>query len=412
MAAEWREIEPWEPEESVGKLWHAFASRLDAPGEYPEARVALNEVSGRIQVLFRGLGGSPSVELRPAADRVSQHRIGWLRRLGTEAEALPRASFDGEALRLPQSLAVFPARDANEALYLWLAASAAHAVQSLAETDVLRADLARLRAARQMIAATLDDAPGLSRLYAGLSASVLAQRPVARLKGDEAAVEELVRHILGDPADLSDRAAALWQALDGGPLNMRAGRDYKPFRPVVIWPEIEPLERSASQIAVSPDTDGAPQNAPMAPRTSRARRRESDQARRNDNLILHRFEALLSWAEFMNLNRMVDDDDEDDAKKAADDQEELGLGQISKAPATRLKLHLDLSPEDADREALAGSFTYPEWDARRSTYLPDHVRVLASRAADAAEAVVAPFSKSRGPADFSQVPVFSNAAAA
>lgn len=46
-------------------------------------------------------------------------------------------------------------------------------------------------------------------------------------------------------------------------------------------------------------------------------------------------------------------DDTDSAKKAADGQEEIGLGQISKAPAARLKLHLDLAPEDIDREALS-----------------------------------------------------------
>lgn len=389
MAAEWREIEPWEPEESVGKLWHAFASRLDAPASYPEAQVTLADVTGRIQVLFRGLGGSASVELRAAADRVSAHRIGWRRRLGTEAEALPRASFDGEVLRLPQSLAVFPTREANEALYLWMAAAAAHAPQVLAEDDALCADLARLRAARQMVGDTLADASGLRGLYAGLSAAVLAQRPAARLKGGEAAVEELVRHLLGADAPLSDRAAALFSALEDGFDGLRAPRDYKPFRPVVIWPETVPVEKSASQIALAPDTKGAPQDAPLSPRMIRARRRETDQARRNDNLILHRFEALLSWAEFLNLNRMVDDDDEDDAKKAADDQEELGLGQISKAPATRLKLHLDLAPEDADREALAGEFTYPEWDGRRGTYLPNHVRVLASRADEADQAPLA-----------------------
>ena len=148
MAQEWREIEPWEPEESVGKLWHAYARGLDAAPEYPEARVALNDVAGRLAVLFRGLGGDPSVELRAAADRVSKHRISWRRRLGTEAEALPRASFDGEALRLPQSLAVFPTTEANGALYLWLAACAAHAVAVPAREDALRADLARLDGAR------------------------------------------------------------------------------------------------------------------------------------------------------------------------------------------------------------------------------------------------------------------------
>ena len=96
----------------------------------------------------------------------------------------------------------------------------------------------------------------------------------------------------------------------------------------------------------------------------RARRRQADQAERKDSLILHKFEAILSWAEFLNLNRRVDDDDNDNAKKAADDQDEIGLGQISKAPATRLKLHLDLAPEDVDRERLSGKVMYPEWDTR------------------------------------------------
>ena len=88
---------------------------------------------------------------------------------------------------------------------------------------------------------------------------------------------------------------------------------------------------------------------------------------------------MLSWAEFINLNRRVEDDDSDDAKKAAEDQDEIGLGQISKAPATRLKLHLDLAPEDVDREALSGVTTYPEWDVRSGAYLPAHVRVLSSK---------------------------------
>ncbi|MFV0358514.1 nitric oxide reductase activation protein NorD, partial [Tropicimonas sp.] len=63
---------------------------------------------------------------------------------------------------------------------------------------------------------------------------------------------------------------------------------------------------------------------------------------------------------------------------AADDQDEIGLGQISKAPATRLKLHLDLAPEDVDRETLADVHTYPEWDVRTGAYLPSHARVLST----------------------------------
>ena len=89
------DFEPWEPEETVGKLWHKFASRLDAPEAHEGAAIDLSEVGGRLAVMFRGLGGSPSVELRPVSDEVSHHRLGWRRKLGTEAELVPRTSFDG-----------------------------------------------------------------------------------------------------------------------------------------------------------------------------------------------------------------------------------------------------------------------------------------------------------------------------
>ncbi|WBU62777.1 nitric oxide reductase activation protein NorD [Paracoccus aerodenitrificans] len=381
MSANWRDIEPWEPEESVGRLWHAYASRIDAPAEYPEAAAALNEISGRLVVLFRGLGGDPSVEFRPAADHVSQHRVGWRRRLGTEAETLPQASFDGEALRLPQKLALFPTAEANAELYLWLTACSAHAVVPPSGDHLLQSDLRQLSVSRRMVSATLDAAPGLRGLYEDLRAVVLAQRPLPKLPPEEAAIEELVRHFLGDAASLSVPARTFLDALDD-PSGIRAPRGYRSFRPVSLWPRVEAVSSSASDKVETRETDGDPEIA-QDERMIRARRRETDQAGRRDSLIIHKFEAILSWTEFLNLNRKIEDDDHDDAKKALDDQEELGLGQISKAPATRLKLHLDLAPEDADREALAGEFLYPEWEARRGVYLPAHARVLESRAEEA-----------------------------
>ncbi|MFZ1483340.1 MAG: nitric oxide reductase D protein, partial [Paracoccaceae bacterium] len=102
------EFEPWEPEESVGKLWHAFASRLDADPVHDGARVLLSQVGGRLAVLFRGLGGDQAVEIKPVAEETSHHRLSLLRRLGTWRETSPRASFDGATLRLPESLAAFP----------------------------------------------------------------------------------------------------------------------------------------------------------------------------------------------------------------------------------------------------------------------------------------------------------------
>ena len=372
------DLEPWEPEETIGKLWHAYASRLDAPRVHDGARVDLSQVSGRLAVLFRGFGGDPSVEIKAVGDEVSAHRLSLRRFLGTEAEATPRTSFDGAALRLPASLAVFPAAEANATLYLWLTAAAAHASNHTPEPDPLHADLAALRAAKTMVDTTLTEAPGLRALYAELSAATLTLRQTPHLPDAERTVEAVLRHMLGDPAPLRPKAARMLAALDSADFTpYRAPRSYRPFRPVALWPLLRATDRSETTAVETRATEGTPEES-EGNKTHRARRRKADQAERNDSFILHKFEALLSWAEFINLNRRVEDDENDDAQKAADDADEIGLGQISKAPATRLKLHLDLAPEDVDREALSGISTYPEWDVRTGTYLPHHVRVLTS----------------------------------
>ncbi|MEQ1713791.1 MAG: VWA domain-containing protein, partial [Hyphomicrobium sp.] len=97
---------------------------------------------------------------------------------------------------------------------------------------------------------------------------------------------------------------------------------------------------------------------------------------RKDSLILHKFESILSWAEFLDLNRRVDDDDEDNAKKAADDQDEISLVRVPQKARARLRLHLDLSPAEAEFERLSGKHLYPEWDQRTRSYTPGYCRVL------------------------------------
>ncbi|GGF66123.1 NorD nitric oxide reductase activation protein [Paracoccus acridae] len=368
------EIAPWEPEESVGKIWHFLASRMDPPRRYPDAAVRFDDMRGRIAVLFRGLGGAADVELKPVADQASRHRISLRRKLAFETEHLARASFDGGSLRLPVELAVFPDKADNEALFLWLAAASAHAPDFVAQGDPFLADLAAIRAGRAMTRATLQSAPGLRATWARLCAAHLADRIRPNLSGAEAGVESLIRHLLGDPARVH---AGLLAGLDSPPVHWRAPRGYRPMLPVPMWPDLRGLTSGIASDVASLPTDGTPEESGDG--TARKTRRiKADQAERKDSLILYKFEAMLTWAEMLNINRRVEDDDLDNAKKAADDHEEIVLGQISKAPATKLKLHLDLAPEDVDRERVAGKHTYPEWEARGGVWMPDHCRVLAA----------------------------------
>jgi nitric oxide reductase NorD protein len=379
------DLDPWEPEETVGKLWHSYASRLDAPIQHHGATVDLSEIEGRLAIFFRGLGGDPSVVIRPVPVEVSRHRLSLRRRLGTDVERISHATYDGEALRLPGSIAHFPSREANAALYLWLTACAAHAPARHDDPDPLRADLRALAAIRAMTQETLEQAPGLRPLYSVLCQYTLHVRTRPALPAREAEVESLIRHLLSDGAALADGPDAspapdpvMLAALDD-PSGVTAPRGYRPFDPVALWPALRTVQYSAPNEAETRATDGRPPEE-GSDVVKKAKRHKADQAERKDSLTLFNFETILSWAEFLNLNRKVEDDEFDNAKKAADDQDEIGLGQISKAPATRLKLHLDLAPEDVDRERLSGVFTYPEWEARSKSYLPDHTRVLASQA--------------------------------
>jgi nitric oxide reductase NorD protein len=224
--------------------------------------------------------------------------------------------------------------------------------------------------------------PGLGEDYRRLAEACRHARPNRSLPPVEAEVEAAIVALLGGPADPA-AGSAIRAAIEGsGPLpGGPAPKGYRPHLPVLIWGESLPLPpRAAAASEDEPPPPGA-DDPGGEERTRKGRRDEAPDTDRNDPLILNRFEKILSWAEFLRINRGVDDDDEETAKRAADDHAEITLVKHQRRAATRLKFDLDLSPADVDRERLAGTFLYPEWDYRRQAYLPDHCRVLAGPAA-------------------------------
>jgi nitric oxide reductase NorD protein len=373
------EFEPWEPEESIGKIWHAFASQLDAPGQFDEAAVALDDVRVRLGILFRGLGGDRDVEFKTATLQESSHRLTWQRSLGQTAERLAVPSFDGEAVRLPDRVSVFPRRDANIALYVWLAAAMAFARRPEFEADPLRRDLRALQAAQSMTRTALSECPGLRRVHHALILEARLQRPERTLPHAEAAVEATILHLLGAPPPDDELAQAMSASVRSKVSDLSAftaPRGYRPFMPVVLWPDLRPLAVRAAGGRKEDGDQGTSFPPDENQKTVRASRKKSDEAARKDSLILYKFESILSWAEFLNLNRRVDDNDEENAKKAVDDLEEIGIARVPQRARTRLRLHLDLSPEETEFEALSGKHIYPEWDHRTKSYLPNYCRVL------------------------------------
>lgn len=375
------EFEPWEPEESVGKLWHAFVNKLDAPQEFPDQAVSLDDMRGRLGVLFRGLGGARDVEIKASIRTDTTHRLSWRRALAQGKERAESPAFDGEALRLPATVAAFPEHDLNISLYLWLAAYAVHGQKPLDETDPLRADIRLLQAAQATTRATLAACPGLRQRHADLQVRTRQLRARRRLPRYELAVEAAIQHLLGGPPPKDALAIAIASAIRGQAAKLddfTAPSGYKTFAPVILWPIITQTAARVRQADLEEGQQSGPPAEGGEAKTMKASRKNADQAARKDSLVLHKFESILSWTEFLNINRRVDDDDADNAKKAADDQNEIGLANVPQKAKARLRLHLDLSPAEADFERLAGKHLYPEWDHRTKTYLPDYCRVLAA----------------------------------
>lgn len=369
----------WEPEETVGHAWDDFLHRVGDAPEYDAAAVTLAEVSGALGVFFRGLGGDRGVAIKAGGETQSRHRRRFRRRLARASESVAVARYDGVDLLLPERVAVFRDRALNRKLYLWLAAQAAHSDGVVAQPDdLLQADVARLSRALIDANRAVERMPGLAPLRDEVYAAARAGRPDVALPPIEQRIEDWIRARLDGaaPAPADDRLA---RALDGDEdalLSLVAPAGYRPYRPVAVWlerrPQPAPGPRRRSDDAAEPGSGAADKSQ----KKRSAERRATDQADRRDSLILHRFESILAMADFLNLNRAVDDDDEAGARKAADDAEKIGVGEHRKAPKTRLKLDLDLSPEDADREKTDGLFVYPEWNYKTRNLDAARTRIL------------------------------------
>lgn len=352
-----------EPEETVGNLWHGVALRLAPVAGHADSAVTLDALRPSIALLFRALGGKPGVEIAASPATASRHRRTAGAQLADARVLEYVARFDGEALRLPPVIDAFPEVRLNRTTYLWLAALAACATPAVPPIDALAADIAHIAAMERATAAALSLCPGLRAPYAALCAHVVTDWP------DQAA----------SPSE-RDVAARALSVLSGasytpaGPIAAVAPRGYRSMMRVPIWLRLDLAEKG---VAASPEEDAisAPPGLASATR-KQGNRQNNDQANRTDSFIMHRFESILSWVESMGLNRATDDDDLENAQKAAEDQDNITLSPHHKRAVTRLRLHLDLAPQDADHERLSARFTYPEWNHRARAYMPDHCIVL------------------------------------
>ena len=359
-----------EPEETMGNLWHGVAQRLAPATGFADSAVTLESVRPSVTLLFRALGGKPGVEIAASPATASRHRRGVAAHLA-EARVLEHvARFDGESLRLPPMIDVFPTAELNRVAYLWLSALAAGATTYPEPSDPFAADLHHLAAMEKATTRALALCPGLRGPHEAHCALLSAAMVELAASAAERQAWANARALLATGNTLS--------ATPCGP----APRNYAPLSPLPIWLRLDHVARGTCATPAE-DAISAPPGL-ASPTRKQGKREDNEQANRTDSFIFHRFESILSWVESMGLNRATDDDDLENAQKAAEDQDHITLTRHHKRAATRMRLHLDLAPQDADHERLSDAFAYPEWSHRARGYMPDHCRVLEAEASPGA----------------------------
>ncbi len=347
-------------EEQVGALWHRLVTRL-AETRFPEEAVRLEELRHRVGIVFRALGGDGGLQVEAAEATAHRGPRRWLERLAGANAKVSLAWRDGRALHLPPVVDWLPTRDLNRDIYLWLAALAA--LDQGAGGDWLESN-------RSLTGQALGRFPGLGPRYRRLVEAHLQGRPdPARLERRAAERERAIRRALADPA--SDGALP---AAPGDPA------------PVPLWLHPDPPRTPRSD--TTPQGDGERSGSDRRSRTledlGRRRAERVDTPEGERGLVTIRMENILSWGEFVGVDRSSEDEEDlDRAEAVSRDLDRIAVARDRKTSGARLRFDLDLPAESEDDLVLSEGLLLPEWDWRRGRLLPDHCRIIPLLAADA-----------------------------
>ncbi len=352
-------------EEWVGSAWHRFITKR-ADKSYPDAVIHLEEIHHIAGIFFRALGGEGALRIENATESQNNARRTLMERVAGIGDKTQYAWRDDESLKLPERIALFPAKQLNRDLYLWLIALSAIELETDAGIDWISRNQARTLK-------TLAVWPGLAKRYQQLLDAHLKQRPnTNELSKDEAKQELAIRQALQDS-------------------NQKITLEYAkhPPQPVHLWLHPAPprYELEGGQAPQDPNLEEGALSKKNKKQQTRKQGERTEMAEGNNGLMTFRLESLWSWAEYTKVDRTTTDDDDDDAMATAEDMDSISVAQDNQTSASKIKLDLDLPSSQYDDIVLGEGIPIDEWDFKQQRLLKDHCRLqeMESRDAEPAE---------------------------
>ena len=363
-----------EIEEHVGSLWHRLIM-TDENKRYPEAAVYLDDVRRTVAVMFRALGGDGALKIESAlASEYGAHRT-WRQRIAGSNKHVELSWRNESSLNLPSCIDIFPEKELNRDLYLWLAALAS------GDAGIKHKKNDWIRYNQWLSCKVTKRFPGLEERYQRLVAAQLALRPDPKgLKDDEAEQERIIQHALNNPSEVFEYP-------------VMEDQTYMP-QPVYLWLHPSPPYLEAGTV-LSKDDEGISESDGETIDPEEERRFRAEQVEMpngQDGLILDRFENIFSWAEYIKVDRSTDEDEDlESAEDTAKDLDQLSVARDSKSTKKRIRFDLDLPSAESDDTLIGEGVMLPEWDYRKSELVKNHC-CLQPMVADEAEAIELPIA--------------------
>ncbi|MBI2734004.1 MAG: VWA domain-containing protein [Aquabacterium sp.] len=360
-------------EEWVGQWWHRIATRL-AERQYPQAAVRLEDMSAQLAVVFRAMGGLPPWRLAGACERSHKGPRGLMQKIAGSGQRFASPVLDAETLALPPELALFDQPELNRELYLWLAGQGAMRLQLGAMGDEAQLEGDWITGNLRATSCLLAQYPGWRARYRRLVELHLAQRPDPDgLRGRQATCERAVQSALRQSMVSPSQGEQALDMVQAGSQPVRADE----VSPVCVWVDVSPAQRALlAQARPDQTRDGQGEEARKPTDGTRRRAQQTSESHERHALMMFfRAESLLSWTEFVRVNRQTDDDPVEDARQIANDMDTLSVAPGGQTLASRVRFDLDLPSAAADDQVIAQGITLPEWDHRKARLLPDHCAV-------------------------------------
>jgi len=324
-------------EESVGKVWDTYLNKK-VHKFHEEQRVYFEDISKPLHVFHRLMGGEKAKELQITDKRYVETSRTLLEKVSFLGKEFFLTWQDEESVYLPASFAYFETKQENELLYYWLVA----------------------------LAAQIDDITHTNLIEKNQKAMYYLTK---RYSGFDTFYKKSSDYLMNKYAQLSFLKSLEEQS------NKDLIDDYP--NPLWIYPPAITLRYANNLDAEEEENPTREEHSDKSEELHMKKQTEQiDDKHETDGFLAFLPESLMSIFEQVNVDRCEDDSFDEDALYHAEDLDEITIGQKQANLSARIKMDLELLPDNTVVYPLGKGHFVDEWDYKKNDYLLKYAHIL------------------------------------